>query len=83
MSGYQGLWISEVVHKAFVSVDERGTEAAAATVVAVNESGPSKEPIPVTVNRPFMFLIRDTATGTVLFLGRVMNPDPVGDNEEK
>ena len=41
------------------------------------------QPIPVTVNRPFMFLIRDTATGTVLFLGRVMNPDPVGDNEEK
>ena len=83
MSGTQGLWISEVVHKAFVSVDERGTEAAAATVVAVLVSEPSKEPIPVTVNRPFIFLIRDTATSTVLFLGRVMNPDAEGDNEEK
>ena len=83
MTGSQGLWISEVVHKAFVSVDEWGTEAAAATAVVVQESGASKEPIPVTVNRPFIFLIRDTATGTVLFVGRVMNPDPVGDNEEK
>ena len=83
MSGTQGLWISEVVHKAFVSVDERGTEAAAPTVVAVLVSGASKEPIPVTVNRPFIFLIRDTATGTVLFLGRVMNPDAEVDNEEK
>ena len=80
MSGSKGLWISEVVHKAFVSVDETGTEAAAATAVAVQESGPTKEPIPVTVDRPFIFLIRDTATGTVLFLGRVMNPDAVGDN---
>ena len=83
MTGSQGLWISHVVHKAFVSVDERGTEAAAATAVFVRKSGASKEPIPVTVNRPFIFLIRDTATGTVLFLGRVMNPDPAGDNEEK
>ena len=83
MSGSKGLWIAEVVHKAFVSVDERGTEAAAATAVLLRKSGASKEPIPVTVNRPFIFLIRDTATGTVLFLGRVMNPDPAGDNEEK
>ena len=83
MTGSQGLWIAEVVHKAFVSVDERGTEAAAATAVVLRKSGASKEPIPVTVNRPFIFLIRDTATGTVLFLGRVMNPDPAGDNEEK
>ena len=76
MTGSRGLWISEVVHKAFVSVDEEGTEAAAATVVAVPTSGPSKEPIEVTVDRPFIFLIRDTGTGTVLFLGRVSNPDP-------
>lgn len=74
MTGTRGLRISKVVHKAFVSVDERGTEAAAATAVVVNESGPTKEPIPVTVDRPFIFLIRDRATGTLLFLGRVMNP---------
>ena len=84
MTGSRDLLISHVVHKAFVSVDERGTEAVASTAgVVIQVSGPSKEPIPVTVNRPFIFLIRDTATGTVLFLGRVMNPDPAGDNEEK
>ena len=72
MAGTRGLWISEVVHKAFVSVDEEGTEAAAATAVVVLESGP----LLVTVDRPFIFLIRDRDTGTVLFLGRVMNPKP-------
>ena len=75
MTGTKELRISAIVHKAFVSVDEEGTEAAAATAVMVLLSGPNKDPIPVTVNRPFIFLIRDTATGTVLFLGRVMNPN--------
>ena len=76
MTGSRGLWVSAVLHKAFVSVDEEGTEAAAATAVLVPMSGPTKEPIPVTVNRPFIFLIRDRDTGAVLFLGRVMNPSP-------
>ena len=76
MTGSRDLWISEVVHKAFVSVDEEGTEAAAATGVVTPVSGLSKEPIEVTVDRPFIFLIRDTGTGTVLFLGRVSNPNP-------
>ena len=76
MTGSRELWISRVVHKAFVSVDEEGTEASAATVVAVPDSDPGKEPIAVTVDRPFIFLIRDTGTDTVLFLGRVSNPNP-------
>ena len=76
MTGSKDLWIAEVVHKAFVSVDEEGTEAAAATAVVVPTSGPTKEPIKVTVDRPFIFLIRDIGTGAVLFLGRVSNPDP-------
>ena len=76
MTGGHDLWISEIAHKAFVSVDEKGTEAAAATGVVMPQSGSSKEPIPVTVNRPFIFLIRDTTTGSILFLGRVMNPNP-------
>ena len=59
-----------------MSVDEEGTEAAAATAVVMLESGPSKEPIAVMVDRPFIFLIRDTGTGSVLFLGRVSNPNP-------
>ena len=70
MTGTRELWISEAVHKAFVSVDEEGTEAAAATAVVFEESGP----LLVTVDRPFIFLIRDGATGTILFLGRVVNP---------
>ncbi len=74
MTGSRDLWIRAVVHKAFVSVDEKGTEAAAATGVVMLESGVSKEPIAVTVDRPFVFLIRDTGTGSVLFLGRVSNP---------
>ena len=76
MTETKGLQIDFVVHKAFVSVDERGTEAAAATAVGMLLGLRSEDPIPVTVNRPFIFLIRDTATGTVLFLGRVMNPKP-------
>ena len=68
------LWISTVVHKAFVSVDEEGTEAAAATGSAMLASPPSEEPIIVTLDRPFIFLIRDELTGAILFLGRVMDP---------
>ncbi len=70
MTGTRELWISEVAHKAFVSVDEEGTEAAASTAVVLLES----EPLLVTVDRPFIFLIRDRDTGTILFLGRVVNP---------
>ncbi len=75
ITGSKDLWISEAVHKAFVSVDETGTEAAAATSVAMPESGPITEPVPVTIDRPFIFLIRDKPTGTILFLGRVMDPE--------
>ena len=65
------LVVSAAIHKAFVSVDEEGTEAAAATGMVVTlESLPAS----VTVDRPFIFLIRDKPTGTVLFLGRVESP---------
>ena len=67
------LLISGVAHKAFVSVDEMGTEAAAATAVIVGATrAEPEEPIAVTIDRPFVFLIRDQKTGTVLFLGRVV-----------
>jgi serpin B len=69
------LYISEVIHKAFVSVDEAGTEAAAATAVIMERSAIIPEPpVKVTLDRPFIFLIRDIETGSVLFVGRVMNP---------
>jgi serpin B len=70
------LAIGDVLHKAFISVDEEGTEAAAATAVIVGATSapPPEEPLEVRVDRPFLFAIRDTVTGTVLFLGRVMDP---------
>ncbi|MBN1439777.1 MAG: serpin family protein [Anaerolineales bacterium] len=75
MDGTRDLFITEIIHKAFVAVDEAGTEAAAATVVIVGTTSAQPEPpLPIAVDRPFFFLIRDNPTGTILFLGRVMNP---------
>jgi serpin B len=74
MTGSPDLFISEVIHKAFVSLDEAGTEAAAATAVIMDESATPGEPAEVTIDRPFIFLIRDIETGAILFVGRVLNP---------
>lgn len=69
------LSIGEVFHKGFVRVDEKGTEAAAASLgMMVTGQGPPPSPREVKVNRPFLFLIRDNPTGLVLFLGRVSDP---------
>ncbi len=71
-----GLAISEVVHKAFVDVSEQGTEAAAATGMTMRASA-MRMPEPAVVFRadhPFLFLIRDTRTGVILFTGHLMNP---------
>jgi len=65
------LCISDVRHKTFVDVNEEGTEAAAATSV---EIGVTSLPASVQVDRPFVFAIRERLSGTILFLGRVMNP---------
>ncbi|MGB6874317.1 MAG: serpin family protein [Dehalococcoidia bacterium] len=74
MTGNPELAISDVVHKAFVAVDEAGTEAAAATAVIVGLTAVPEPPVEVTIDRPFIFLIRDIETGAILFVGRVMNP---------
>lgn len=74
MSTQSDLHIDDVVHKAFVSVDEAGTEAAAASAVIVGTTSMPLEPLTVTLDRPFIFMIRDIKTGTILFIGRVMNP---------
>jgi len=74
MTGNRELSISDVVHKAFVAVDEAGTEAAAATAVIMKLTAVPEPPVEVTIDRPFIFLIRDIETGAILFVGRVMNP---------
>ena len=65
------LVIRDIVHKAFVSVDEEGTEAATATGVVTQNTSGKPEPIKVTIDMPFIFLIRDRGTDTILFVGRV------------
>ncbi len=74
MDGTKDLLISDVFHKAFVAVDEEGTEAAAATAVVMAKCAAPMIDVTLTIDRPFIYLIRDTETGTVLFLGRVLNP---------
>jgi serpin B len=74
MTGNRELYISDVIHKAFVAVDEAGTEAAAATAVIMKRVAVPKPPVEVTLDHPFIFLIRDIETGAILFVGRVMNP---------
>jgi len=71
MDGSQTLFIGDVYHKAFVAVDEEGTEAAAATAVTMRRSMATAQ---VTVDRPFVFLIRDMESGAILFLGQVTDP---------
>ncbi|MBN1944527.1 MAG: serpin family protein [Bradymonadales bacterium] len=74
IDGTYNLLISDVVHKAFVAVDEAGTEAAAATAVVFVESAAPMDEFELTIDRPFLFAIRDIPTGALLFVGRVVNP---------
>jgi serpin B len=74
MNGEGGLYIQDVLHKAFVSVDEKGTEAAAATAVVVGLTSAPSQDVELAIDRPFVFLIRDVQTGAVLFAGRVLDP---------
>ena len=69
------LFITDVVHKALITVDEAGTEAAAATGVIIAPTAMPPDPaVEVTIDRPFVFLIRDIETDAILFVGRVLNP---------
>lgn len=69
----EGIWIDAIYHKAFVALDERGTEAAASTaVVGVAES--AKPQADFYLDRPFIFLIYDAPTGQILFVGRLLDP---------
>jgi serpin B len=73
MTGVKDLFISAVIHKAFVDVNEEGTEAAAATAVVMKREVAARPPV-FRADHPFLFLIRDNQSGSILFLGRVMNP---------
>jgi serpin B len=71
------LYISQIFHKTFIAVDEKGTEAAAATAVAMMRAtalAPKRQPIEVKVDRPFIYAIQHVPTGVCLFLGRVTDP---------
>lgn len=72
------LLIDAVVHQANIDVDEKGTEAAAATAVTMVAGAMPAEPVRLTVDRPFLFALRDLDTGTVLFLGRITDPSATG-----
>jgi serpin B len=69
-----GVKIGQVVHKAFVAIDEKGTEAAAATAVTMVPTSAPPAPRTVSFDRPFVYLIRENSTGEILFLGRVLKP---------
>ncbi|HZW02707.1 MAG TPA: serpin family protein [Anaerolineaceae bacterium] len=68
------LYVQDALHKAFVAVDEAGTEAAAATAILMGTTSMPLEEIEITFDRPFLFLIRDRESGAILFVGRVMQP---------
>jgi serine protease inhibitor len=68
-----GIFINKVIHKTFLEVDEEGTEAAAATVVEMIESSIPEHPT-VYLNRPFIFAIRENYSGTILFIGKIVEP---------
>ncbi|MDG1894358.1 MAG: serpin family protein [Fuerstiella sp.] len=78
MTGGRDLFISEVIHKAFVDVNEEGTEAAAATgIIMQPTSAPfeeAKEPPVFRADHPFVFMIRDNRNGAIMFLGRITTP---------
>lgn len=68
-----GLFISRVIHQSFIQIDEEGTEAAAATIVEILRSS-----IPggfiMTINRPYMFVIRERINNTIMFIGKISKP---------
>jgi serpin B len=71
ITGIRELKINDIIHKAFIDVNERGTKAAAVTVI---NAGVESMPDEIYVNRPFIFIIRDIETHSILFMGRVSKP---------
>lgn len=76
IAGTRDLYIGLVLHEAMVDVNEKGTEAAAATAVGIRATSlpPPEDPVVFRADRPFYFAIRDRETGVILFLGQLANP---------
>ena len=74
MDGGKDLFISQAIQKAFIEVNEEGTKAAAVTEVAVMLGAAPPPPITFRADHPFLYFIRDNKTGTILFMGRVVDP---------
>jgi serpin B len=74
MDGTHNLFISKVIHKAFIDVGENGTEAAAATAVVMNDASIRMVDMDVWADHPFLYFVRDEPTGAILFMGRVLDP---------
>lgn len=68
------LFVTQVVHKTFISVDEKGTEAAAVTEIRLGGGGPPNMPLVFNVNRPFIYIIYESTSGAILFMGQVLDP---------
>jgi len=81
-AGFDGdprwFFMSAVVHKAYVDVNEEGTEAAAATAVVMGLGGMPPQPPVFRADHPFLFLIQENSTGSILFMGRVTDPTQTG-----
>jgi hypothetical protein len=78
MDGTRLLYVYAVLHKAFVAVNEEGTEAAAATAVVMRARSVADFPPEFRADHPFVFAIREKASGSILFLGRVVRPESSG-----
>ncbi|MDD4149591.1 MAG: serpin family protein, partial [Bacteroidales bacterium] len=73
MTGRSDLMIDDVIHQSFIEIDEKGTEAAAATAVVVREKSTPKITF-INLNRPFVFIIKENYKNSILFIGKFMNP---------
>ena len=71
IDGTLNLYISKIIHQASITLDEAGTEAAAATAAIMTFESVS-EPLEITIDRPFIYLITDNQSGAILFLGRII-----------
>ncbi len=74
MTGNKDLRISAILHKAFIEVNEQGTEAAAATAIVMRATSIAVKPMQFIADHPFLFMIRQNSSGSILFMGRINNP---------